>query len=477
MRGFMLDSARTLESRAYYEQFIQQMAGWGCDTLLWHFSDDQGCSLRFDSLPEAASPNAYANQEMRDLLKLAADHGVQVIPELETLGHTRFITRARPDLAELAENDEEFTSLCPVHPRVREVIGTLLDEVCEVFDAPLVHVGLDEVNFGDHPLTQAALRDRSHGDLFADHVRFLHGRLAKHGRRLMMWGDHLLKDSDLAGQVPKDILVANWQYARRVPDETTRTLQDQGFEVVSCPAMISHDQPLFPGEAFALANLRSTADHVARHHTAGTITTIWTPQRFLHGAIWPGVHLAAVMMERGAQVDLHAVMQEFGSAYYGLSKTDDWASAMVNLLTNAPMRRPWVAALKLELDERLEDVDLPAEAESWRDVAEVLRASRAAVRQHERSYDALVLMAHVLAHTFDRAARACSDDLDEATLRQSEDLGQQLEATWDAERFADDPRKRRPVFPFDADNHLLVTFDRGTAAVRSRLRTSSLTHG
>jgi len=88
----MLDSARCLESRSYYRQFIDFAAERGAKTLLWHFTDDQGCSMQFDTLPTAASANAYSKAELRELITYAGERGIMVIPELETLGHTRYIT-------------------------------------------------------------------------------------------------------------------------------------------------------------------------------------------------------------------------------------------------------------------------------------------------------------------------------------------------------------------------------------------------
>lgn len=474
MRGFMLDSARTLESRRCYERFIDFMADRGCDTLLWHFSDDQGCSLRFDALPEAASPNAYTKAELRGLIDHAKRRGVTVIPELETLGHTRYITHPqngsrnhpRPDLAELSENNATFTSLCPVHPRTREIVGTLLDEVCELFDAPLVHVGLDEVNFGDHPLTKAALRERTPGQLFADHIQFLHQRLAARGKRLMMWGDHLLKDATIAEAIPRDILIANWQYNPQVPTKTTRRLRGWGFEVVACPALISYSQPLFPGERYAVPNLRNTAAHVAEGDTLGTITTIWTPQRYLHDALWPGVHLAADFMRHGPGVAVRDSMRGFAESFHGLTPSDRWLDAMATLFERSPLRKHWIAVLKLDVGEALAGIDLKAEARVWPEVHEALAAERERVQREAGSYDTLVLMSELLAHAWDRAARAQAGELDEQTLRRSEAIAERLSAAWDRERFADDPRKHTPVFPFDADQHLLVAFAQGTAAMK-----------
>ena len=465
----MLDSARTLECRSFYPRFIDFIATRGCDTLLWHFTDDQGCSLRFDSLPEAASPNAFSKQELRSLIAHARRRGVRVIPELASLGHTRYITRARPDLVELSESDEVFTSLCPVHPKTREILADLLNEVIELFDDELVHVGMDEVNFGDHPLTREAMKTRSSSELFADHVNFLHAHLAGHGRRMMMWGDRLLKDEKVAQTIPQDILVANWQYTPMVPDATTGQLQQMGFEVVSTSAMISYDQPLYPGQQFALGNLRDTPRHAREYKTKGVITTIWTSQRFLADSLWPAIHYAAEL-KQDPSLGIDDSMRRFAESFHGFTPSPGWLQAVKMVFENSPMRKPWVAALRLELDERLDGADLDAQATCWREAFETLRDEATAVQRETSCYNTFLFMVELSAHAWERAAAYRNGDTSKAILRTSERLTKALDETWDRERFADDPRKYKPVFVFDRDDHLLQSFARGNEVLRTAFR-------
>ncbi|WP_428387027.1 family 20 glycosylhydrolase [Mucisphaera sp.] len=471
MIGFMLDSARLLESRSYYTRFIDFMAESGCDTLLWHFTDDQGCSLRFDSLPEAASRNAYSKQQLSELLAHATARGIKVIPELETLGHTRYITRARADLAELSENDEVFTSLCPVHPQSREIVGSLIDEVCELFESELVHAGLDEVNFGGHPMTQAALKTSTASQLFIDYIAFVHDRLAQHGKRMMMWGDHLLKDPAIAEAIPKDILVANWQYTARLPDETTPTLQGYGYEVVNCPAMISYDQPLAPGESFALANLRDTARHARAHKSSGIITTIWTPQRFMPDSLWPAAAYAAALMVDGPDASMADAVQGFFEKRLGSEVSPGWVSSLRELHRVIPMRKPWVAALRLELGDLPDDLNLYKAAQKARRIYQDLLDHRPDTWRDDRCCRSVLLIAELHAHVWERAEATQTSQVNASLLAASESLVERLSVRWDSDRFADDPRKWEPVFPFDRDDHLLIAFEHGTQKLREALAT------
>lgn len=462
----MLDSARALDNRQYYRRFIDFIADRGADTLLWHFSDDQGCAIQFDTLP-AASPNAYSKREAADLAAYARSRGINLIPELATLGHTRYITGGSSPFVELAETEQYFSSISPVAPRSRELIGALLDEVIDVFDSPLIHVGLDEVNLGGHPLTAAALKTQSAGELFADYVRFLHGRVTASGRRMMMWGDFLLKDPAVAAAVPKDILVANWKYDPEVTIESTKQLAAHGFEVVACPALISYNQPLAAGESWAYPNVREMASHRRREpKVVGTITTIWTPTRFLSETLWPSVDYAAALM-RGGQVAVRDQAKALGERFFGMPEASTYADAMVLLARIAPRRSAWLPTAQLQSGPVATNTELDAHAEQFHELASLLASCRPAVRANLAAFESLQLMAETLAHAWARAVAYRDRKVVSSLIEASEQLSARLAAAWDQERFADDPRKHAPASSFDDGDHLRLAFDQGTTALRA----------
>lgn len=133
--------------------------------------------MEFDCVPGIASPNAYSKAEMRELIAHAKQRGVEIIPELASLGQCVYLTRL-PQYQHLNETDEVFTGMCPVAPETRPLLKALIEETATVFDGPNVHVGLDEANIGQHPLTKLAPRTRTKGDLFSNHINFIHGVVA-----------------------------------------------------------------------------------------------------------------------------------------------------------------------------------------------------------------------------------------------------------------------------------------------------------
>ena len=94
-RGVMLDLARLTERHDYYLSFLPWLSKWGYNLLHLHFTDDQGCALRFPSRPELATPHAFTADEMREFAAEARRHGLEIVPEIECWGHTDFITRLK----------------------------------------------------------------------------------------------------------------------------------------------------------------------------------------------------------------------------------------------------------------------------------------------------------------------------------------------------------------------------------------------
>jgi hypothetical protein len=467
MIGFMLDSARALDQRSYYPRFIDFIADRGADTLLMHFSDDQGCALRFNTFPESASANAYTHDQMRELAAYAKSRGITLIPELASLGHTRYLTHNNSRYAHLAETDEWFSSLCPVSPEARELVAALLDEVLGVFESPIIHVGLDEVNLGKHPLTRKALQTQTEGQIFADYVCFLHARLTRSGRRMMMWGDYVVHNPTIVPLIPRDILIANWQYDPDVTADATRQLADNGFDVVSCPALISHNQPIYPGESFAYPNLSKMASYRdLSERVVGMITTIWTPTRFLSDTLWPAVDYALAVMQCGPQVAVQDRAASLGREYFGLSDSTAFARVMVKLADHIPRRSVWLAVLQLQHKSLTSSALRESEFQAFQEISQTLHSNQRLVTSNRDAYERLLLLCDLLVHCWERAIAIRHSKVSPKLVEASVLIAQRLAEAWDTERFANDPRKITPATAFDVGDHLLVTFQIGTEVLR-----------
>jgi N-acetyl-beta-hexosaminidase len=125
IRGLMVDAGRVPESMDYYRRVVEFCADWELNTLQFRLADDQGSALRFASVPDLLiHKNAFTPEQLKSLADYAKSHGVDLIPELESFGHTGYITRS-PAYAHLLDDrlqgSSEFTGVIPVNPETLQL--------------------------------------------------------------------------------------------------------------------------------------------------------------------------------------------------------------------------------------------------------------------------------------------------------------------------------------------------------------------
>ncbi len=263
----------------------------GVNTLILEF--DYGYD--FQSRPEFADPSAMGKAEVRKLAEACREKGIQLIPQINCLGHQSWAKRNDRLLEKHPEFDETpgkypnnegiyCRSYCPLHPEVHKVLFDLMDELAEACQAKAFHVGMDEIFIlADPDCPRCGGKDPA--DLLAGEVKTLHDHLKSIGCRMWMWGDrfidgqatHLGKweasengTQSAIDHVPKDIVICDWHY-NNAPD-TPRFFAEHGFDVVECPwrkASVALEE---------LKNIRSLGasdDPAVARHALGVVQTTW----------------------------------------------------------------------------------------------------------------------------------------------------------------------------------------------------------
>lgn len=151
-RGLMLDVARKFYTIDFLRDYVKLLSWYKMNTFQIHLNDDVGVPfengaraafrLENETYPGLTSTNgSYTKEEFRNLQLYGIDHGVNIIPEIDTPGHSRAFTSYNPDLG-----SDRFLDISK--PETIDFVKSLFDEYIDgsqpTFVGPDVNIGTDE---------------------------------------------------------------------------------------------------------------------------------------------------------------------------------------------------------------------------------------------------------------------------------------------------------------------------------------------
>jgi hypothetical protein len=487
LRGLMLDAARVPEPLPHYRRVIDFCAEWQLNALQFRIADDQGCALRFSSTPDLLFHNhAFAPEQIHDLALYARTRGVDLIPELESFGHTGFITRS-PRYAHLLDDDpklsSEFTGIIPVHPETLPLFSKLYREIAAVFQSPYLHGGCDEVNWGGSALSRKALQTKPRYKIWAEYLNSLNDLATGLGKQFIVWADMVVhKEPRILPQLNKSIILMDWNYTETSSAKLQRTLakiRANGSRAIGAPALISYRVGPRAGSN-QLANIDAFADaYLASKDPAslGVILTNWVPTRYIQNSIWDGFAYAAVAFSQGTNAARTSAFQRFVEKHYGATWNHDWEEAFHLIYAAAPqvhepnsppdevpLRVPWSS------DEQLGKVlSHPSSGPNpFTQLNSLLDQLQKQVSRNLADFKSVALTVSYLEQVYwrenilskkpltrEEAASLINDIANRDRL-----LAEAISKDWDQGRFPDSTAKSNPLFGFQPKDQLVFQFQR-----------------
>jgi hypothetical protein len=124
------------------------------------------------------------------------------------------------------------------------------------------------------------------------------------------------------------------------------------------------------------------------------------------------------------------------------------------------MRAEWLAVLKMDIEHLPAPAEISQRAADWRRIAKTLAAATNRVPRNQQAYRTFTLMVELLTHLYHKSERLDSGTISPTQARQvlevEGNLIQRIDAVWDGERFADDPKKRTAARDCFRENNLLA---------------------
>lgn len=314
-RGVHLDVVRHFFAAAPIQRWFDLFALFQLNHFHWHLTDDDGWRVPSKAYPQLAQIAAwrgpdealppqmgtgeqryggcYSAEEIKATVQRAREVGITVVPEMDVPGHCRALLKAIPALVEISDRSvyrsvqhHDDNVLNPALPATGQIIRTLIDEWCELFDGPLFHLGSNEVSTGawrGSPAanTWAQQQQCLPADLHGVFMAELEQAVKVHGKTAMGW-EEIRTDNAVSSAT----WILCWQGV-----EAGQTAAEVGHPVVMAPAQHCHldlavsDRPEDPGHYWAGSLDLATAWHynptedlslVAANRIQGVQACLWT---------------------------------------------------------------------------------------------------------------------------------------------------------------------------------------------------------
>lgn len=259
-RGMHLDCCLHFFDIPFLKRYIDLMALHKVNRFHWHLTEDQGWRLEIKKYPLLTEKGQwrketvvgslssgiydgkphggfYSQEEVRDLVRYAAERYVTIIPEIEIPGHSLAAISCYPELSCGLEDHYETATrwgifrqvYCPKEETFK-FLEDVFDEVIDLFPSELIHIGGDEcpkTSWKQCPHCQALIKREGLKDEFELQSWFIQ-RMERYinskGRQIIGW------DEILQGGLAPNAKVMSW-----LGEEGGIKAAQQHHEVVMSP--------------------------------------------------------------------------------------------------------------------------------------------------------------------------------------------------------------------------------------------------
>lgn len=168
-RGYMLDESRFFFGVAEVKKLLDAMARLKMNVFHWHLTDEPGWRIEIKKYPKLteiggkgtwanakAPAQFYTQDQIREIVAYAAARHIEIVPEIDMPGHANAATRAYPEVGAPGPGRWNGFTFDPAKEETYTFLQDVLTEVAELFPSKYLHVGGDEVHYGNQGWTGEA---------------------------------------------------------------------------------------------------------------------------------------------------------------------------------------------------------------------------------------------------------------------------------------------------------------------------------
>lgn len=270
----------------------------------------------FEKHPKIGPPNgSLTPEELVAWVAYARPRHMEILGNQQSFGHFGHILA----IEEYAHLRETAGVLSPVKEGTYELLDDMYSEVCPLLPFEMFNVCCDETwGLGTGPSKPLA-EQIGVGGVYVRHIRRVHDILKdKYNKRMMMWGDIILKHPDKLDQIPKDTVMLTWGYSERDSfEDQIIPFADSGYEFFVCPG-VSNWSRILPDFGVATTNIRNFVRDGAKHGALGMLNTAWEDDgEALNAPRWHGDAWGAECAWNASATPLEDFDRRVGAVLFG----------------------------------------------------------------------------------------------------------------------------------------------------------------
>jgi hypothetical protein len=243
-------------------------------------------SFAFKNFSEIwADSDPLTAEEIIELDEYCKSLHIELVPSLSTFGHMYEFMRSisYSHLCELDSPEKEPYSwvdrmrhhtLDVSNKESIKFVEDILEEFIPLFSSDKFNICGDETFDLGEGKNKDLAEKLGKGKLYVDFLNKIITVVKKHNKKVMFWGDIIIKHPEFINEIPKDVICLNWDYSEEPSEENVKTIKDSSREQYLCPGVDGWCSFMNRMEN-SYSNISKTVAFAKKYKATGILNTDW----------------------------------------------------------------------------------------------------------------------------------------------------------------------------------------------------------
>ena len=297
---------------SYLKKIVRTIAEFKMNQLHMFMED----SFRLEGQPLwGILSDTLSRSDWNELVAYAARYHVEIVPSVESCGHMHKVLRFE-QYSGLAERPHEHV-FAPEDPHMLDFLNSMYEQMLPVFPSPIYNIGCDETVELGKGRSKELVEKEGYGKAYVDNLVRVANLVESYNKQVMFWGDIATEHPEMISSLPKNLIVASWEYFPHPNyDKWLDPFVKAGLKVFVCP-WVGNTELMMPDYAQAAANINTFISDGKRKGAIGTIVTVWNDDgETLYGLNWWSIVYGAACAWEFGQTNVKGFNQKYDWDFY-----------------------------------------------------------------------------------------------------------------------------------------------------------------